>query len=93
MGSGVMFCEWQKDINDDIGEVIIYLPSTGDVHLITKSAADILKILENQSLTIEEIISQLSGMDEYQEGVVTNRDLLTGYLEPFYQLGILQVEN
>ena len=92
-GINILFCDWQKDISDGHDEVIIYLSAVGDVHLVTRMAARVLQFLNNQTATISEIKDFYNSQLQIDDEQITAEELLSGYVVPFQQLGIIQVEN
>lgn len=79
--------------NDDT-EAIVYYMGTGDVHLVTRQGADLLKLIsENGPLNETELTELFLHAYPSNQEKVTSDDLLEALVTPFASLGLIQLAD
>ena len=72
------------------GNVILYIPTTGDVHLITRAASKVLKALDGKiysALELFDLVCLKGGVDL---GVKSASELMEVYLYPFEGIDVIE---
>ena len=77
----LLWYEWDS-------ESIVYHSGTGDTHLFNPAAAEVLKILQRQPVTLEALVARI--IDEDESSVQFQGDDLKVILRQFYQLNLIE---
>jgi PqqD family protein of HPr-rel-A system len=85
------FAEWQeRDDTSSAGEVIVFQPATGNLHLVTREGAAVLKALRESALTADELATRLAAKRSQH---LSTTEMDRSFLIPFNSLGLIERTN
>jgi hypothetical protein len=71
-------------------EVILYIPASGDLHIITKMASHVLNLLKNGTHSAPEVFESVSNSVKNTASIPSHEALTEMYLLPFEKLGVIE---
>ncbi len=81
------FAEWREQNGvDSAGEVIVFQPATGNLHLVTRDGGLVLKALGENALTADELAARLAASRSRH---FTTTEMDRSFLIPFNNLELI----